>query len=556
MKCYKIKRIVVLLIVLGFFTAGFLPIVSSSYLSQDKSNIEFIGLEDAQLVAEYKISLSKYSDYVIFESFEIKSEVEVALMYVFLLEPTGYIVVPASKKLPPVIAYSYDCDFGGIAEDNVLLQMLKADISRRIENIDSISEDIINTRFEQWQEYLYPKIRDQPRIVTTLSSIGPLLETKWSQGAPYNNFCPIDKASGERSVAGCPAVAMAQILNYHRTTQGVQFSDDDDYYHSYAGNSYTIDDDYIEYDFPSFPELNVYLDTLLYNYENELELTDDDKAAINFACGVACKQVYNPAGSGTFGVDQAFDAYLRFGFEGIELLVEGPSVYERLEANILDGLPAHIAVVDEGWTKGHNMVVDGFDFEGGYFHINFGWGGSYDGWYMLPEELPFELTFLEGLIVDIEPSAPGGLVANGFLNWYDVIPGATVTGNFTIQNAGEQGSSIDWEVSSWPSWGDWTFNPSSGEDLKPEDGEIPIEVSVIVPDEKNEVFSGYIKVVNTQNSSDYCLVHISLTTPRSCVAYHFVTTNHLERINHLFLQFLQRYPFLFWIVNNIISLNL
>ncbi len=112
------------------------------------------------------------------------------------------------------------------------------------------------------------------------------------------------------------------------------------------------------------------------------------------------------------------------------------------------------------------MVVDGYDDEG-YFHINFGWGGSNDGWYMLPEELPYELTVLEGLIVDIKPnnSQSGDLEGSGVLNWIDVTPGSTITGNFIIKNNGDLGSSIDWRVTTWPSWGNWTFTPESGIDL-------------------------------------------------------------------------------------------
>ena len=541
MKPNQLKKTVVLFIAIGFFGLGFIPIISSSNLSYEESNPFFIGFEDAQKVAETKISLIKSSKYIISEAIEIKSVGDSPVMYVFSLNPEGYIVIPANKCLPPIIAYSFENDFGAISEENVLLQLLKADISSRIDHIDLISENIVKTRYEQWQRYLR---RVKINLQSLESSVGPLLDTQWSQNAPYNNFCPIDLPGGQRSVAGCPAVAMAQILNFHRTTQNVQFSDDDDYYHNYAGNSYTIDDDFEEYDFPSFPDLNAYLDTLQYHYENEIPLTDDDKAAINFASGIAAKQVYNPAGSGTFGVDQAFQAYQRFYFEDIELLQEGPNIYDRLQSNILDGLPAHIAVVDEGWTKGHNMVVDGYDEEG-YFHINFGWGGSYDGWYTLPEELPFDLTVLEGLIVDINPTGQnGGLEGNGFLNWIDVPPGSTVTGNFSIQNSGEPGSEIDWEVVSWPEWGTWTFTPDSGEDLTPEDGEITIEVSVIAPDEKNEEFAGYVKVVNTEDSTDYCLIHISLTTPKSL------------RTNHLVIQFLEQHPYLFWLLKNIIGLKL
>ena len=537
-KDYQPNKIVVLLIALSFFGAGFLPVISGCNLSYNKNNILLIGLEGAQIVAETKISLSKSSDHVISEVSEIKNLDDHPLMYVFSLNPVGYIVVPANKKLPPIIAYSFDNDFGAISEENVLLQLLRADVSCRIDHINLISENVIINRNDQWQKYSSPVKIIQKSLVST---VGPLLDTQWSQNAPYNNFCPIDLATGKRSVAGCPAVAMAQILNYHRTTQNVQFNDDDDYYHNYAGNIYIIDDDFEEYDFPSFPDLNIYLETLQYNYDNDIPLANADKAAINFACGVAAKQVYNPSGSGTFGVGQAFDAYQRFNFEDIELLQEGPNVYDRLQENILDGLPAHIAVVNEGWTVGHNMVVDGYDTDG-FFHINFGWGGSYDGWYMLPEELPFELTVLEGLIVDIYPTGQnGGLEGNGVLSWSDVTPGSTVTGNFTIQNNGNSRSSIDWKVDTWPEWGTWTFIPDSGEDLTPEDGEITIEVSVIAPDKKNEEFAGYVKVINKENSSNYCLIHSTLVTPR-CL-----------RTNFLILQFFEKIPYLFQLFKNIIG---
>jgi len=65
-----------------------------------------------------------------------------------------------------------------------------------------------------------------------------------------------------------------------------------------------------------------------------------------------------------------------------------------------DSLPAHLAIVDSAWTYGHNVVVDGYNTDN-YFHLNFGWGGSYNGWYLLPQEIPYNLTVVEGVIVDI-----------------------------------------------------------------------------------------------------------------------------------------------------------
>ncbi len=536
MKYNKIRRLILVFITIGFFTASLFPIISGNTLLAQKNKNLLVNFDEAKKIVNKKISQSEFSNYNIKESAEIKDDNK-PIMYLFLLNPQGYFVVPANKNLPPIIAYSFENRFGLLNQENVLFNLLKEDIKNRLSNIDQISKDILKDRYVQWQKYL-----SSENIKTNigLNSIGPLLDTKWSQKSPFNDFCPIDLDSGKRSVAGCPAVAMAQILNYHRTTQNIQFDDEDDYFHNYAGNRYTIDDDFEEYDFPSFPELNNYLITLEDHYLNEIPLTDDDKAAITFSCGIAAKQVYHPSGSGTWGVNQAFDAYKRFHFDDIELLQEGPDVYTRLQSNILDSLPVHIAVVDDlsNPTKGHNMVVDGYNDEG-YYHINFGWSGSYDGWYMLPEELPFELTVLEGIIVDINPiSDNSGLEGEGFLNWENIAAGSTNKGSFIIWNGGNPGSSLDWEILSWPEWGTWTFEPDSGVDLTPEDGELTIDVTVTAPDEKDKKYAGYIKIVNKNNISDYCLIHISLTTPKTF------------GMNYKTQQFFENFPYLYWLFQN------
>ena len=119
------------------------------------------------------------------------------------------------------------------------------------------------------------------------------------------------------SYTGCPATAMGQIINYLQTTQNIRFDDSDDYLSSYAGRNFHIDDDCESYQFPSFPQLNGLLDSADAAFQRGEELSDSLVAAVIFACGVACKQVYTASpnyGSGTFYVDQAYAAYQRFGF--------------------------------------------------------------------------------------------------------------------------------------------------------------------------------------------------------------------------------------------------
>ena len=259
-----------------------------------------------------------------------------------------------------------------------------------------------------WAQSPLLKTVEIPDAVTpTLRSEG-LLDSHWTQDFPYNQFCPRDPMNGNSySCAGCPAIAMGQIINYLRTTQDTRFSDDDDYFHNYAGRTYKIDDDWETLKFPSFPELNVLLDSVDATFQRGEELPDMLAAAVVFACGTALTQVYTSEGSGTFFVDQAYDAYQRFGFTDCQLFREPDSVmYATLISNLRDGYPAHLAVENPAGTVGHNVVVDGYRREDGKFHINFGYGGPLDDWYDIPDpNFYYGMTKMEGIILNIIPTS-------------------------------------------------------------------------------------------------------------------------------------------------------
>ena len=107
------------------------------------------------------------------------------------------------------------------------------------------------------------------------------------------------------------------------------------------------------------------------------------------------------------------------------------------------------------------------------------------------------------------------LDCDGSLTWSKVPPGGTVTGGFNVKNIGGSYSELDWEIIEWPEWGTWTFTPDSGTDLSPEQGPITINVSVVAPSQQNKQFSGNIKIVNVEDSSDFCIISVTLTTPLS-----------------------------------------
>lgn len=166
-----------------------------------------------------------------------------------------------------------------------------------------------------------------------------------------------------------------------------------------------------------------------------------------------------------------------------------------------------VLLLDKEWTSGWDNAMDGF--------LNIGCVDLFpDGG---------TSVYYDNMAI-VETGKFLGVSGN--LNWVDIEPGATVTGEFFIQNVVPGEEAVDWEVSSYPDWGTWTFTPSSGEDLKNEDGPLAVSVEVVAPSDTNQEFSGEIKVVNSNNPDDFGTVQVSLATPitRSSLFIEFFQT--------------------------------
>jgi hypothetical protein len=140
----------------------------------------------------------------------------------------------------------------------------------------------------------------------------------------------------------------------------------------------------------------------------------------------------------------------------------------------------------------------------------------------------------------ISPRIPD-LECTGSLSWSDIKTGAIVHGHFQVMNIGDSDSLLKWTVNNTPTWGTWTFTPSSGEDLTPEQEPVIVDVRIVAPKEKNTMFQGNITIVNEQNSSDYCILPVTLTTPFSQnIEYYGFLARLLVRFLHAFpiLQYL------------------
>ena len=138
------------------------------------------------------------------------------------------------------------------------------------------------------------------------------------------------------------------------------------------------------------------------------------------------------------------------------------------------------------------------------------------------------------------------LTCDGSLSWTDVQSGSIVEGSFIIENIGDPGTLLDWEIESYPNWGTWTFNPENGEGLTPEDDPITVNVKVIAPDEQEETFTGEVVLVNSEDPDDTCVIDVSLATP----------VNQQVDIYPLFQRILERFPNAFPILRYLLELRL
>ncbi len=130
------------------------------------------------------------------------------------------------------------------------------------------------------------------------------------------------------------------------------------------------------------------------------------------------------------------------------------------------------------------------------------------------------------------------LDCEGNLVWKGVKPKETIEGSFKVKNIGKSGSLLDWKIALYPDWGTWSFDPESGKNLTPEDGQVTVYVSVIAPDEKNKTNEGYIIIENQNNSKDFDVITIYLSTYRTKISS-----------NNIFLWFFDGFPVLQKLLN-------
>ncbi len=206
------------------------------------------------------------------------------------------------------------------------------------------------------------------------------------QKAPYNKYCPhYEYADGSLSpepcVVGCVATSLEQVLSYYQRVITLQ-----DTLHGWSTPNYTIAD--------VLPGASV--DTRLirddYDVENCSEEEIDAVARLSYYCGVAARMSYGPDESAS-SIQNLVDPLKRaFGLGTVKYLdsyLYTPQAWRAiLENEIRNKRPVYFTG-NMQFLGGHAFVLDGLD-EAGNFHVNWAYGGYYDGYYPLEALYAFE----------------------------------------------------------------------------------------------------------------------------------------------------------------------
>lgn len=270
----------------------------------------------------------------------------------------GFVIVSGSDLTPDIIGYTDEGAFDAQNMPDNMKEWLQ-EYTNQIAWMEKQGEATASAS----------KVRKAPAGVK--AAIAPLIQTKWGQNTPYNNLVP----SG--CVTGCVATAMAQMLYYCNQNESFPLGTTDGIAEYNDGRGHKVS---ACPQIPSFDWANMKL-----NYSGSETSTEQTAVAqLMRYCGASVGMKYGTtSSSNTMYVAEALNNY--FGFDNhlknvIRRQYTAQEWEDILYAELVEGRPAILSGMSSG--GGHAFICDGYDADG-FFHINWGWKGTGDGYYLL-----------------------------------------------------------------------------------------------------------------------------------------------------------------------------
>lgn len=286
------------------------------------------------------------------------------------------------------------------------------------------------SEYQRQLQWMCDHPETQPRKSVIISkSMGPLLQMSWNQTKPFNNYSPlVSGGPNGRAYSGCVATAMAQIMKYYNHPQK-----------GYGSNSYTFMMNGSPVTLSADFSQSTYRwgEMLYYYYTNGYSATEATAVAqLIRDAGIAVNTKYGAEGSSanTNNVLVALVSYFDYSPSISYLLKDEYSgSWDRVLKSEIDARRPILYRGNKSESQGgggHAFVVDGYD-NAGYYHINWGWGGNYNGYFAIDLFTPYYQSHqygegyntYQGAIIGIERDNSG---AGGIVLKSSIVPGNSV----------------------------------------------------------------------------------------------------------------------------------
>ena len=287
--------------------------------------------------------------------------------YVFNAMEGGYVIISGDDRTREVLGYSAT---GTLDMDNLPenLQWWLEEYARQMEAI------------EKGVAVAAPAHRRSPMV-----TIAPLVQTRWSQGKPYNLMCPDGSGRDydedgydpdDRCITGCAATALAQVMNYWQWPK-----------ESPALDSYMT----VDFEVKELPATTFNWGKMKNSYQSDE--TGEEAYAVSELMRYCGQVMYMDYGTDASGSSSSFRNALVDVFnysQNTQRLYRDDYTTDVWEGIVYEELAERRPVLYGGASSaaGHAFVIDGYDGNG-LFHFNWGWGGSYDDYFVLSIADPY-----------------------------------------------------------------------------------------------------------------------------------------------------------------------
>lgn len=280
---------------------------------------------------------------------------ETEAYYVFNVgKDNGFVIVSGDDRTPAILGYSEH----GAFDSESIPENMRAWLEEYAKQIAWL---------QNHSDVPVYKAPTQTRV-----AVSPLLKTRWDQSAPFNNLCPMD--GSERSLTGCVATAMAQVLNYYKypaTTKA-------------AVPAYTTETKHIQVPAVAITPLD--WDNMSDTYgAGETAAQENAVATLMQVCGAAVQMDYTSKLSSAYSNQVADILKTYFDYDAATQYLPRSNYRsaewdEMIYNELANRRPVYYCGSSTG--GGHAFVVDGYDGTGMY-HVNWGWSGNSDSYFLL-----------------------------------------------------------------------------------------------------------------------------------------------------------------------------